>query len=1459
MDTKTPRKTIYSLVFLGSFFTFTAALANPEGGHVVAGQATISSPDANTLHIHQSSDKAVVNWRTFNIGAHENTEFHQPSRNSVILNRVDPNNGSSKIFGGLKANGNVWIVNPAGIFFGSTARVDAAGLVATTANITNENFMVGNFRFTQSPDWHGSVINEGKISIAEKGLAALVAPGVENRGMINAKLGTVVLAAGNGFTIDFFGDGLIQFGNHEQVTSVAYDEQGNPMRNGVSNTGKIIADAGTVRISAHVAEKIVENTINMQGYTQAKTAEQKGGAIILSGGDEGIVRVAGKLNASGKQQGEHGGTIQFTGKKILIEQSKIDASGDKKGGTVLIGGDYQGKNSLVPNADYAYISSAAKIKADALSEGDGGKIIVWSDKATKFYGDISAQGGKVSGNGGFVETSGKEFLEAHGKVNASAQNGKAGTWLLDPTNINITTAADSRGNFNGGNPNIFTPNATGTANADADTIIASLNAGTNVTIQTASSALQAGNIAIQTPINVNVGGSGTATLTLLADGNITFSNANNTITALSGILNVAFNAVGNTTIGAAINTNGGYFNNTSNAFTVNSAINTNGGNFTNNSTTLNLNSSVTTNGGAFNSTTQNTTTLGNGAGTTPGVVNTGSGIITFLVNADNLGANNFVMNLNSALSTTNATADAVKIQVNNAVAGNGSGSATLRDIATGNGGTVTVSTDTGNNTTGSDINYGGTGVVDVGTGTINLTTPKIAGNAIGASANPLQIKAGTLNATTGSSGIYVANSGSTPLTVNTLHAERTDTNAAGVAQIISNTAIQQGSNPVYVSTLTLKTLNDMGANIIFNNVNNAATTVNLQSRNLADTANSNGLINYTDKDGFNITGLLTQANANLIANGAITDSGTTGAVIGGTLTLNSGSANDITLNSAPNDFNKVSVGSANNVLLTDVNGIDLGSFNIENNLTVTTRDAVTQSGALVSNSGTGLLNVTTRNDIGANITLNNPNNEFATITLQTRNAANNANAQGMIQYHDATGFDLNAIRTAGDATFTAGGNITDSGALTIGGLASFTAGANDITLNNANNNFNTVKINSANNATIRDTNSIVLDTSTLTNSLSIIADNDVTQVGALSVPNLTVKTLNNAGGLITLANPENNVATIDIQARNAADTAFSAGAINFVNSGGFDAKNIGTLSTINLIALNGVITENGTIISATSVNNASSIPAPVVNVAMVFPESNYQTTALTNELNISGSLPGNDTVQPTMQSSVQSSRQSSRQSSSHITQLHIPKISLPFSVTQFLPSLAMSIPKLPHYMMSMSLGKMEEVPGFRAFYFINLAGFIALIGFSMRKLRFPRKVNAPVVSDFSFNLRTLLNNIAGFSELLYNQKLNEISDSQKESLAHIINSSNELKKYLSDNVKEPEEMISASSFQLKTLLDIIMGFNQLIQEEKMGQLSLVNRDYINDILSSSQQVTDLINNLSAQVNKPKAEPITEVL
>ena len=166
------------------------------------------------------------------------------------------------------------------------------------------------------------------------------------------------------------------------------------------------------------------------------------GSGISVAADAGTAIVSGSLDVSsppypgGEQRGV-GGSVNVLGDKVGLLGAFINASGTNGGGTVLVGGDYQGKGT-VPNATQTFVSSDSTINADALSLGDGGRIIVWANQSTGFFGNISARGGSFNGNGGKVEVSGKEALNYSGTVDLLSADGQRGTLLLDPKFIIIT-------------------------------------------------------------------------------------------------------------------------------------------------------------------------------------------------------------------------------------------------------------------------------------------------------------------------------------------------------------------------------------------------------------------------------------------------------------------------------------------------------------------------------------------------------------------------------------------------------------------------------------------------------------------------------------------------------------------------------------------------------------------------------------------------------------------------------------------------------------------------------------------------------------------------------------------------------------------------------------------------------------------------------------------------------------
>jgi len=488
--------------------------ALPAAGVVAAGSASIVSSGAGSLTITQASQNAAFNWQSFNIGASEAVRFIQPNSNSVALNRVlgsDP----SAILGSLTANGKVFLINPNGILFGTGASVNVGGLVASTLGITDNDFMAGRYRFTGTGT--GTVNNKGNILALDGGFIAMLGERVGNDGMLSAKLGTIVLAAGSAVTMNVVADGLVNV-TVDQGTLNAL----------VKNGGLIQADGGSVLMTAQARDALLSTVVNNQGIVQANSIGHRNGRIILDGGDTGVVDVSGELRAQGAQALTTGGTINVVGDKVGIAGTAVlDASGAMGGGTVLVGGDYQGKNPSIHNAEFTYVGPQAVIKADATQVGDGGKVIVWANDRTNYQGFISARGGTNGGDGGFVEVSGKNVLGFSGLVDTRAPLGMTGTLLLDPTDITISTAPDTGTMVFGSVSSLFFP----ISYSDVGPVALS-----NLNTVTLQNHLLLSSVFVDTLWGA--GGAGDITIV----DNITWSSANN----------LGLNAVNNITVNAGV-------------------------------------------------------------------------------------------------------------------------------------------------------------------------------------------------------------------------------------------------------------------------------------------------------------------------------------------------------------------------------------------------------------------------------------------------------------------------------------------------------------------------------------------------------------------------------------------------------------------------------------------------------------------------------------------------------------------------------------------------------------------------------------------------------------------------------------------------------------------------------------------------------------------------------------------
>ena len=288
----------------------------PTGGQVVAGSASISQ-GSNAMQVTQSSTRAAIDWQSFNIGNDAHVNFVQPSASSVTLNRVLGAN-ASQIFGQISSNGRVYLSNPNGVYFAPGARADVGALLATTHQISNADFMAGLDRFTRSGA-SGSILNEGQLTADLQGFIALLAPQVRNQGVILARLGTVALAAGEAYTLQFNGNNTLADVQVEASTIQAL----------VDNRSAVLAPGGTVLLSAQALGQLQGAVVNHSGTIEANgwSLHPQGGTVRLL--SSGSTAVSGSIGARGDARGDasggDGGFVETSGSRLSIsDSSRVD-------------------------------------------------------------------------------------------------------------------------------------------------------------------------------------------------------------------------------------------------------------------------------------------------------------------------------------------------------------------------------------------------------------------------------------------------------------------------------------------------------------------------------------------------------------------------------------------------------------------------------------------------------------------------------------------------------------------------------------------------------------------------------------------------------------------------------------------------------------------------------------------------------------------------------------------------------------------------------------------------------------------------------------------------------------------------------------------------------------------------------------------------------------------------------
>ncbi|MEH2128755.1 CHAT domain-containing protein [Nostoc sp.] len=503
----------------------TGTIVTPNGNRLDITGGTTSGDNANLFHSFQQ----------FGIQPEQIANFQASPALQNILGRIT--GGNASVINGLiqvtGGNANLFLMNPAGFIFGAKASLNVPGaFTVTTANgigfgsswfnaigVNDYTNLVGNPNgFAFSMNQPGAIANAGNLAVGAGQNLNLLGGNVINTGQLSAPGGQI------------------------SVTSV-------PGQNWVrlSQPGNLLS----LEIQPLTSSSTQPNnwTIPIASIPELLTVGNTGltanpdGTVKLTNSNvtipttPGTTIVSGKVNASSQT----GGTVTALGKKVAVIDANINASGNNCGGTVLIGGDYQGKGTL-PNADRTYVDSKSVINADSHLNGNGGRVIVWGNDTTQFFGKISARGGANAGNGGFVEVSGKNFLTFNGLVDTSAVNGNFGTLLIDPSTLTIIDGAAGTGDFDATAGNI----AFGDADIGANTVSwgAIALSGANINLQ-ATGNITINDITGATPgvttpgvATLNLGNGGSFSLSSQT-GFVNFVNPTNTIGTTGGAINIS--------------------------------------------------------------------------------------------------------------------------------------------------------------------------------------------------------------------------------------------------------------------------------------------------------------------------------------------------------------------------------------------------------------------------------------------------------------------------------------------------------------------------------------------------------------------------------------------------------------------------------------------------------------------------------------------------------------------------------------------------------------------------------------------------------------------------------------------------------------------------------------------------------------------------------------------------------
>ncbi|WP_033925607.1 MBG domain-containing protein [Sphingomonas sp. 35-24ZXX] len=468
-----------------AFVSAQTAMANPSGGTVVAGSASINGQGTDRVRIDQSSDRVVINWDNFSINLGQGVDFRQPNARSIALNRVTGPE-ISQIMGELTANGQIYLINGNGIVFGKDAKVDVASLVASSADIANEAFMGGGALRFGTPGRAGAkVINHGTITVRDAGIAAFVAPQVANDGIITAQMGRIAFGGAQAFTLDLHGDNLIRFQVGDAVKQI--DDKGAL----VAIDGVVDARGGSLQITASAARDLVNQSVRI-GTPQASAMQVgadgkvslvaakvtiaapgevqvgKNVAMDLSSGTNAAVAAArsakdgnssnigwvGSLDGdAGSAPGQAmatngtGGTLSINAARTILDGT-INLDGSKTGGTAHItGSDFLSFGSILSASgaeaggkiklDAGGFSLAGRITVNA-GLGKGGSVDIHTTRRAIDTGDAFIDASGL--HGGTIRYTSDQQIISSGKFRASGSHGFGGNIDVSAPRLDLFSA-----------------------------------------------------------------------------------------------------------------------------------------------------------------------------------------------------------------------------------------------------------------------------------------------------------------------------------------------------------------------------------------------------------------------------------------------------------------------------------------------------------------------------------------------------------------------------------------------------------------------------------------------------------------------------------------------------------------------------------------------------------------------------------------------------------------------------------------------------------------------------------------------------------------------------------------------------------------------------------------------------------------------------------------------------------